>query len=150
MIALLLAALAAAPAPAAGCATMPVMPGFERWFDAPVSVPGIERRAVLRLLPARTVNYAPPLVRPALPGSYGAAVPLAVARSGTYRIALSAGAWIDVVRGGARLEALGHEHGAACSGIAKIVEFRLRPGEYVIQLSEANAPAIAMMIVPVN
>ncbi|MGJ3630031.1 hypothetical protein AB5I41_31865 [Sphingomonas sp. MMS24-JH45] len=70
-----------------------------------------------------------------------------VARPGTYRIALGTPAWIDVVRAGQPLAAMAHGHGPACSGIRKIVDFRLRPGRYVLQVSGGGTSPVPIMIV---
>src|SRR3546814_2325418 len=59
-----------------------------------------------------------------------ALVPIEIATAGTYRVALSEGAWVDMVRDGTSLPSVAHGHGPRCSGIHKIVDFKLAPGRY--------------------
>ena len=69
-------------------------------------------------------------------------------RPGTYRVALGAGAWVDMLRDGKAIASTAHGHGPACSGIRKIVDFPLTPGSYVLQLAgspDANIPVLVAM-----
>jgi hypothetical protein len=112
--------------------------------SAPVIVVG--HGADLRLAPAEQVT---PAVAPQREPDTGETAGLAlfqVARPGTYRVALGDAAWIDVVRAGRALVATAHGHGPACSGIRKMVDFRLQPGRYVLQLSGATAASLPVMI----
>lgn len=98
---------------------------------------GIEvgKAAILTLLPARRVAYP---VRPARRGrlaTFGGLIQFDVAQPGTYRIGLASPAWIDVVKEGKAYAASGHDHGPACSGIRKVVNFELTPGRYTVQIS---------------
>jgi hypothetical protein len=154
MIASLLAALllqTSTPPAAAPVCTAPVAPpaGLEAWS----TVSGITTDAIepgkttgLMLQPATTVKF--PLVPERAPatGSFGGVYHVAIATAGTYRIALQAGAWIDVVRDGKSLSSVAHMEGPACSGIRKIVDFALQPGSYTLQLSGAKAPAMQVLI----
>ena len=81
-----------------------------------------------------------------VPGSFAGAFPLEIKAAGTYRIALSAKVWIDVVRDGAPVESTGHEHGAPCSGVTKIVAFRLDAGRYTVQLSEGASRSVTAKV----
>ena len=102
--------------------------------------------ANLSLHHTREVQYA---AQPAKPGgsvAYGGLAGLTVKDAGTYRIGLSSGAWIDVVKGDALTRSTAHGHGPACSTIRKIVDFPLQPGQYVIQISANADPAIALMV----
>lgn len=75
-------------------------------------------------------EHAPP------PGSKGGLLKFVATVVGTYRIALGTGAWIDVLDAAAKpVVSVAHMHGAACSGVRKIVDFRLAPGTYAVQLS---------------
>lgn len=163
--ALLLAALPAAPAlaqdPATDpkCATVrPAFPaGFGGWSTrAPLSagasprtapVLAIGRGADLTLHPLAQVA---PVARWGKPPAADAAAGLAmfqVAHAGTYRVALGTPTWVDVVRAGTALPAQAHGHGPACTGIRKIVDFRLKPGRYVLQLSGGGATTVPVLIV---
>ena len=144
MKAFLLLALVAAPAFAQApaepvCVRQAIVSGFEQWGRG-VAVrelaPG--RFASLKLLPTAAVAYAPPPARAPVPGTFGGNFALHVAAAGQYRVALSAGAWIEMVGNGKPIASVAHLHGPACSGIGKIVAFALAPGDYVVQLSEAQ------------
>ena len=150
----LLLALAAQPMPTAEGAPAPVclrqqpVAGFENWGKGVAAVAlTAGRPAALKLQPAAGVNFQPPLGRPAKDGTFGGSFALHVDRADYYRIALSAGAWIDVIQSGHPLSSAAHMHGPACSGIAKIVTFQLQPGDYVVQLSEAKADGMLAMVV---
>jgi hypothetical protein len=151
MRSLLAVAVLLAPVPALAqadpvCIRQETVPGFEQWGRGGATTPSIDRPATLALKPAGTVRFVPALARTPAAGTYGGFYALRVAKAGRYRIALGQRAWIDVVRGGARLESIAHRHGPACSGIAKIVAFDLKPGRHWIQLSDARAPTIALMV----
>jgi hypothetical protein len=80
-------------------------------------------------------------------GKWGGTVPVAVERAGTLVVALDKGAWIDLVRDGAAVASAGHGHGPACSGIRKMVEYKVTPGRYLLQISGAPDPIIQAMAV---
>ena len=152
MIALLLAAAALQGAPAEVpvpvCIRAEIVPGFEGWGRGSVAALKVGAYSGLMLRDAGSVAFVPPLDRAAPAGSFGGAFPLTIARMGTYRIALGAGAWIDVVdAGGRRLASAAHGHGPACSGIAKIVDFALPAGRYTVQLSAAKTPTFGAMVI---
>ena len=143
MIALLLmAATAGQPV----CVRMASVPGFETWGHPAGAALAVGGEATLALAPAAKVHFAPVLARPARDGSYGGFFPLSVTKAGRYQVALSDGAWIDLVSKGKRLTSVAHSHGPACSGIAKIVAFDLKPGRYWVQLSNAKASTINAMV----
>jgi len=149
---ILLAALAATPlvaqAPAQPvCVKAEIVPGFEAWGGAPTPTLAVGKPALIKLPAATSVNFSPALTRPATAGSFGGVIPLTIAKEGTYRIALSAGAWIDVILDGEKQKSVAHTHGPACSGITKIVDFTLKPGAYQIQLSEVKAGEIRVMVI---
>lgn len=88
-------------------------------------------------------------LRPEKPGgsvSYGGLVGLNIAQAGTYRVALGSGAWIDVVRDGKAATSAKHGHGPDCSGIRKMVDFPLEPGDYVLQLAANGSPQIGVLV----
>lgn len=166
--ALLLLAAAADPmpqapaAPATDCAAAPAAlpPALAGWpapsplaaarnGDASAAVLTIGQAADLTLSPTPRVDYP---VRPERPGgsvSYGGIVRFSVARAGVYRVALDSGVWIDVIADGARLESVAHGHGPDCSGIRKMVDFRLEPGTYLLEIAGSGAPSLRVMIAAV-
>lgn len=108
-------------------------------------------RADVALVDATKVRYVLPLTRPATSGSNGGLVAFAVERAGTYEIALGTAAWIDVVGGtgsgtGVSLASSAHAHGPACSGIRKMVDFKLAPGAYVLQISASRDATTGVMV----
>lgn len=111
-----------------------------------------------RLVPGQaatvTLHHTPDVTyvaQPAKPGgsvSYGGLLDLNIKKAGTYRIGLSAGAWLDVVKNKKLLLSTAHGHGPDCSTLRKIVDFPLQAGHYVVQVSANADPAIAIMIWP--
>lgn len=95
--------------------------------------------ATVRLSPQRDLAYpvAPPLTQP--PANHGAILSVEIDEPGRYHVALGAKGWIELVRDGKALPAVGHRHGEPGSGIAKIVDFDLTPGHHVIELSGMTA-----------
>lgn len=128
------------------CAPTATVPGF-----APGQAPLGDRPLVghtvsLALRPIDNVTLPVPSGRPALVGTYGGSYPLQITLAGTYRLLLSGHAWIDLVRDGAALVSTEHEHGAPCSGVAKIVAFKLEPGRYDVQLSEVETRNLTIKV----
>lgn len=91
--------------------------------------------ATIRLSPQRDLVYpiAPPLTQP--PVNHGAILSIDIDEPGRYHVALGARGWIEQVRDGRSVPSVGHDHGKAGSGVAKIVDFDLTPGHYIIALS---------------
>jgi hypothetical protein len=91
--------------------------------------------ATVRLSPQRDLLYpvAPPLTQP--PANHGAILSIDIDEPGRYHVALGARGWIEVVRDGKPVPAAGHGHGEPGSGVAKIVDFDLTTGHYLIALS---------------
>lgn len=103
-------------------------------------------RSEVMLAATDTVRYLHAPTKPAEPASQGGMLGFTIARAGIYRIALGTGAWIDVVRGRTALESVAHEHGPACSGIRKLVDFKLTPGRYIVQIEGSKDPATPVLI----
>lgn len=76
---------------------------------------------------------------------HGGLLTLAVKTPAKVGIALSAGAWVDVVKGTAPVASVEHGHGPVCSGIRKIVWFPLDAGVYTIQIANAPEATIRVM-----
>ena len=68
-------------------------------------------------------------------------------KAGIYSIGLSTGAWIDLVAKGKALTSVAHGHGPICTGLRKMVDFRLAPGSYALQLAGMKADTTKVMIV---
>ena len=138
-----------APAPACPAPVAPT--GALASWSAPVPLQGgadgdhatplqVGQAAQVALLPTGQVRYPLQPEKPGDPASHGGVLVLDVARAGTYRIALGAAAWLDVVGAGGAQRSVAHGHGPTCSGIHKMVDFTLRQGRYTVQIS-ASGPA---------
>ncbi|CAN5525593.1 hypothetical protein BH10PSE14_BH10PSE14_19290 [soil metagenome] len=162
MIATLLIAAAlqsaAAPAPvpthvaAAACtAVVPPPAGLAAWRSITAVTAGpiaIGARTGVKLAPVAATRFAIAPERKPADGSLAGIYHVAVTTPGTYRIALDGAAWIDLVRDGTALKSVAHGEGPACTGIRKIVDFALVPGDYVLQLSSVRDKALTVLIVP--
>lgn len=101
---------------------------------------------MLSLLPTPKVSYP---VRPEKPGgtvSYGGIVRFTVAEEGAWRVALGSGAWIDVIRDGKASPSIAHGRGPDCTGIRKMVDYRLSPGTYVLQIAANGSDTVTLMV----
>jgi len=139
----------ATPAPCT--ADVPPPAGLEAWATVSAISMGpvdIGKTTGLRLQPSDKVAFALKPERAPAPGSFSGVYSFNVATAGTYRIALSAGAWIDIVRDGKTLASVAHTEGPPCSGIRKIVDFTLAPGSYRLQLSSARAEEMRVLVAP--
>jgi len=148
-----------AMAPAAAC-TAPVAPTGEL---APWSSPTalnaagddaglraanlpVAQAAKVTLLSTPQVKYP---LRPEKPGgsvSYGGLVGVDIAQAGTYRVALSSGAWIDLVKQGKAATSVAHGHGPDCTGVRKMVDFALTPGRHTLQLGANGDAQITVLV----
>ncbi len=115
--------------------------------DAALFTPG--KAADLALAPTPDVKYA---IRPDHPGgsvSNGGLAAIRIDKAGTYRVAIDSGAWLDVIADGKSLESVGHGRGPACTGIRKMVDFRLVPGRYLLQIAGNGGPRIRVIVAAV-
>lgn len=102
--------------------------------------------ALVVLSPEETVRYPVVPGHHGEPGTTGGLLEFSIAETGTYRVALGAGAWIDVVHDRHALASVAHGHGPACGPIRKTVAFTLTPGKYVLQVSGHGGLTLALMI----
>ncbi len=148
------------PAGKAGCAAIDLaLPsGLSAWtVQAPLAAaasasalpqaPLIPGKAVASTLPPTAeVHFVVPPEKPAEPSSHSGLFEIEIDKAGTYVVALSAGAWIDLLKDGKALTSSAHDHGPACSTLHKMVEFPMEPGRYVLQVS-GNADAKLSILV---
>ena len=145
--------LQTAPAPAAPVCSAVIAPpaGLEAWSIAPNasndSIP-LSKATNVRLKPTADVRFALTPERAPAAGTFSGVYNVSIATAGTYRIALSGGAWIDLAKDGKSLKSVAHTEGPACSGIRKIVDFDLTPGTFTLQLSGAKAIEMRVLIAP--
>jgi hypothetical protein len=145
-----------APVCASGAATLP--PALAAW---PTRGPLIATGKASALKSAALVVGSPVdatlgstadiqyVTRPEKPGgsvSYGGLFSFTIKDAGTYRVALGSGAWIDVLKGKAAMASVAHGHGPDCSGIRKMVDFRLSPGRYTLQIAANGEQTLPLMI----
>lgn len=100
----------------------------------------------LTLLPTPRLAYP---VRPEKPGgtvSYGGLLHFTVAADGVWRVMLASGAWVDVVRDGKAVPSIAHGQGPACTGIRKMVDYRLSPGTYTLQIAANGTESLTLLV----
>ena len=135
------------PAPWSGWATQEPLTGGTDVAGAGKLVVG--HIYLAGLSPSGGVTYAVPLPKPAATGTFAGVFALNITAAGTYSMALSDAAWIDVApQGGTALTSVAHGHGPACTTIHKVVDFTLAPGTYVVQISGASASPITIGVEP--
>ncbi len=66
--------------------------------------------------------------------------------AGTYKVALSAGIWVDVIEGDDLVGSTAFGGAPACTSVRKLVEFPLQQGVHVLQLSGSPTPDVAVMV----
>jgi len=71
-----------------------------------------------------------------------------IRREGVFGIALDREGWIDVAPAGGRvLRMVSESRGPRCSGIRKIVRYRLRPGNYRVTVDKLQGVRAKLMLV---
>jgi hypothetical protein len=100
-----------------------------------------------RFAPVAEVHYRVPPEKADGPATFGGLYSLKIAETGTYRIASSAGPWMDVFADKTPVTSTAHGHGPECTGIGKMVDFPLQPGDYLVQFSESLKPTTEIMVV---
>jgi hypothetical protein len=95
------------------------------------------------------VKFDVPPERPARnPDPRGAVLHFEAGAAGTYGVALSERAWIDLVQDGKYLPPAAFVDFMDCAELHKIVAFEVGPGPFTLQLSDATAPSLAAAITP--
>ncbi len=137
----------AVPAPWAGWTSPEALKGGSGLGTAGKLAVGHVYSAALPALSG--MSYVVPLQKPAADGTFGGVFILSVDKAGTYAIALSEGAWIDVApAAGPVLSSVAHGHGPVCTTIHKVVDFALQPGAYVVQVSAAPTSPLVISVEP--
>lgn len=148
-------AIAQQPTPACRSVTM-LTRELAPWSNpveraAAVSAPeqaslNVGEAAQVTLRPTPEVRYLSTPGKLGDASSFGGMVSFSIAEPGTYRIALGASAWIDVVGAGSAVTSINHSRGPDCSGIRKMVDFPLGPGRYTLQIVGSGTPRIEVLI----
>lgn len=115
----------------------------------PVAI-GLGKGVRATLLPTAEVVYPVAPARPGAEGTSGGVFAFEVARAGRYRMALGAGAWIEVVQGGRALVSKAHNHGGACSPVRKMVDYDLARGRYLLEVAGSPTATLGLMIARVE
>ena len=151
---MLLALLLQAAAPAACPTPAPLPPELAGWSPqthvsaAPArdQTLTIGQGAIAGLKPSAQATLAAPAGHAAPANTMSGVFAFTVPAAGRYRVALGAGAWVDVVRDGKAIASVAHGHGPACSPVRKMVDFDLQPGAYNLQVVGNATPVITLMI----
>lgn len=106
----------------------------------------VDRPFMVQLQPTDAVQWANRPAREPKPNTRGGVAKFKIGAAGTYQVAISDRSWIDVVGSKGPVTSIGHGHGPACSGITKIVRFKLSSGEYRLQLSGSTEPEAKVLI----
>jgi hypothetical protein len=134
----------ATASPQACPADPPALPASLQGWRTAAAAPGLGTAFPVRGVDPTTVRGLTP--QEVARGGTAALVAFEVDHEGTYRVALSDVAWVDVYTGNEPAASIGHGHGPACSGIRKIVDFRLHPGRYSLHLSGMKSPMVRVLI----
>jgi hypothetical protein len=100
----------------------------------------------LTLAPTPAVKYAVPPKRPAGSVSHGGLAAFQIETAGVYRVAIDSAAWLDILSDGKALESVNHGRGPDCTGIRKMVDFRLEPGIYLMQVVGNGTPTLRVLV----
>lgn len=98
------------------------------------------------LVPAADVRYGVAPEKPGGSDSYGGLFAFTVDQPGTYRVAIGAGGWIDIVEGDRVIASSAHGHGPKCSGVRKMVDFPLKPGRYTLQIAGSGQATLPLLV----
>jgi len=142
-------------------AKTPPPAGMEAWSQpaplaAALAETGLDQAALkpghavaARFAPVAQVKYRVPPEKADGPATYGGLYRLTITEPGVYRVASSAAPWMDVFAPGstAPTRSAHFGHGPACTGIGKMVEFALQPGDYLLQFSESLTADPEIMVV---
>ena len=91
----------------------------------------------------------PPSRAPKQPDSYAGFLRIgSLAKSGTYRITLSQGAWIDVFQDGHDVKSVAFSGAIGCEGVRKSVKFELTTAPFLVELTGNSVSKIAVVITP--
>lgn len=114
------------------------------------SAPAIEpdRLYAVKLQSQQQVRYvAPPGRKPIDPAKTGGLLRFSVAEAGSWRIAVDASFWIDVLHDGKALTSTDSRGDHECAGPQKIVTFDLPAGvELIVQLADVGVGSVRLTL----
>ena len=111
---------------------------------------GLEKAVVVSLVPTAAFTFPKPPERAPDPKSFSNSVTISLKRAGVYRLLANSGVWLDVVSSSGVQPSLSHRHGPACSGIRKMVDYRLSAGSHIIQISGSSTDSAKIMMIRVG
>ncbi len=117
--------------------------------DAGAALPPPDAPAfLLALAPQSEVTFVlPPERAPRKETPHAAVLSFPGGAAGTYRVALSASAWIDLVQDDASLPSAGFVDFTDCPGLRKMVAFEIGDGPFTLQISDAEEDSIAVAVI---
>jgi hypothetical protein len=113
-------------------------------LDSAVLRPGAAARAILTR--QRAVHFLSPPGKPSRPSQFAGMFQLRIERPGVYRFMLDSKGWLDVLEDGGAIAPTGYGPGPACGAVRKSVDYRLRRGDHVLQLSANDDPRATILI----
>lgn len=145
-------AKAAPPAEMAGWTSPAALPAARSEADIAKAAVTPGKAITSGFAPVAQVKYRVPPEKADGPATFGGLYALKIAEAGNYRVASSAAPWMDVFAAGSTAPAktVRFGHGPACTGIGKMVEFALQPGDYLLQFSESLTADPELMVVKLN
>ena len=100
----------------------------------------------LDLLPVATASLPRAPERVPKPGTFAGAVTFDAPHSGTYQVALSDVAWIDLIQGDVARKPSAFSGAGGCPGLRKVVRFDLDAGTFVLQVSGAPGDRLSLVV----
>jgi hypothetical protein len=140
------AAKAPPPPDMAAWSSPTALPAALREADLGQAVVTPDHAIIADFAPVARVRYRVPPEKADGPATFGGLYRLKIAKAGTYRIASSAAPWMDVFIDKTPVTSVAHGHGPPCTGIGKMVDFPLQPGDYLLQFSESLAAKTEIMV----
>ena len=106
----------------------------------------------LTLLPLDEAHLPlPPERKPKMTSSTAGHVAFAAPpAAGAYQIAVSVGAWIDIVQDGGYVHPTAFSGASDCPGVRKSIRFDLAAKPFTVQISGTTAPATALLVEPIR
>jgi hypothetical protein len=140
------------PAEMAGWTSPAVLPAARSEADIGIATLTPGKAITAGFAPVAQVRYRVPPAKADGPATFGGLYALKVTEAGNYRVASSAAPWMDVFPAGGStpIRTVRFGHGPACTGIGKMVEFALQPGDYLLQFSESLTADPELMAAKLN
>jgi hypothetical protein len=96
------------------------------------------------LLPKDKFNFEVTPSRKLATGSFGGVLPILVSKAGLLDVAMSNRAYVDLILNRKAVRSYRQRHG--CGGVAKIVSFPVKPGQYRLQFIDSPDPAMRVSL----